>query len=144
MRRFVCLLAGVLLVVPSLGSDAPKKYDGATVDELEGTWQMVAVDDGGGPGALPPVGTQTFRAGTWARSFGGSTDTGTYTTDTSHVPAYLTETYFDQDGKAWTLYYIFRIDGDTLKIARYGRWKPRPKRFDEENLFTVVWRRVKK
>jgi hypothetical protein len=26
MRRFMCLLAGVLLVAPSLGSDSPKEY----------------------------------------------------------------------------------------------------------------------
>ena len=28
MRRFVCLLVGVLLVIPAIGSDSPKGDDG--------------------------------------------------------------------------------------------------------------------
>jgi hypothetical protein len=42
--RIVWLLAGVLLVVPSLGSDATKEYDGrANAVDLEGSWQQVGV-----------------------------------------------------------------------------------------------------
>src|SRR5262249_52284330 len=71
MRRIVCLLAGVLLVVPSLGSDAPKEYDGATErDELEGTWELVGIECRPvqeGPSNQCVV---TFRGGRFTKSYG--------------------------------------------------------------------------
>ena len=41
MRRFACLLAGVLLSVVALASDSPKSYDGETeAIGLVGKWQL--------------------------------------------------------------------------------------------------------
>src|SRR5882757_1859555 len=63
------LMLAALLVLPLLGSDAPRDYDGATVrkDELEGTWRLVAVRADAGPPAVEVKGTGrlTFRRGRW-------------------------------------------------------------------------------
>src|SRR5262245_27862133 len=54
MRRTVCLLAIALLVLPSLGSDAPKEYDGTTKrDDVQGTWEFVGFERDGK--ILPPA-----------------------------------------------------------------------------------------
>jgi hypothetical protein len=76
MRRIVCLLAA-LLVLPSLGSDSPKEYDGTTAwdDGLQGTWEAVeGVQVGrqikcrGAGGACKPSGSASGSTATTAKS----------------------------------------------------------------------------
>ena len=57
------LLVAVLLVLPLLGSDAPKDYDGAAAaDGIEGTWVRVAAEwDGRKLDII--AGTLTFQGG---------------------------------------------------------------------------------
>src|SRR5689334_19381814 len=111
MRRMIWLLAGVLLVVPSLGSDSPKGYDGATIqeDDLQGEWRTVNRDwtaDRQSPDL-------TFRGGKYVAAVGGFAEVGTYTIDTSRRPAHLNQTTVSRFGPLYRNC-IYRIDGDTL------------------------------
>jgi|SRR5262249_23888717 uncharacterized protein (TIGR03067 family) len=150
MCRTVCLLVGVLLVVPLLGSDAPKGYDGEAVWDggLQGTWKFVM---GGTAGdatvnvpAIPIV--QAFRRGRWeCRHNGRIVDEGVYATDTSRNPTCLDETS-TVEGQATgkTRKLIYRIDGETLRTAvRLGE-DGRPESFDEGGIYIITWKRVKK
>ena len=68
MRRTVCLLAIALLVLPSLGSDAPKEYDGTTKrDDVQGTWEFVGFERDGK--ILPPAFSEVmiYRGGAYTR-----------------------------------------------------------------------------
>jgi uncharacterized protein (TIGR03067 family) len=119
MRRIVCLLAGVLLVVPSLGSDAPKEYDGATErDELEGTWELVGIECRPvqeGPSNQCVV---TFRGGRFTKSYGdGDTLRGSYRLDPARKPSHLDQYLSTGPFQGRTQECIYRIDGDTLRIA---------------------------
>jgi uncharacterized protein (TIGR03067 family) len=141
------LLAVVLLVLPVLGSDTPKEYDGAAkADELEGSWAFVM---GGVPGAmdfdvprLPTV--LTFRRGKWEYRQGGEVmSEGVYATDTSRNPATLDETTKGGGQAVSERRILYRVDGDTLRTAyRVGEGE-RPKRFDEGGIYIVIWKRVK-
>jgi uncharacterized protein (TIGR03067 family) len=128
-RRTDCLLAGVLLVVPALGSDAPKGYDGAAeIDGIEGTWQAVSVENTGGTFLTPPEWRMTFRAGKFTWTGGGIHPQGSYKVDAGKKPAWLDMTYLPEGDP--TLKNIFRIDGDILKIAWTLGDGERPQRFD--------------
>jgi uncharacterized protein (TIGR03067 family) len=146
MRRTVWLLAA-LLALPSLGSDAPREYDGAAnADELEGTWAFVM---GGIPGAinvdvpgLPTV--QTFRRGKWEYRQGGEVvSEGVYATDTSRNPATLDEITKGGGQAVSESRMIYRIDDDTLRTAQRVGEGRRPKRFDEGRIYIAIWKRVK-
>jgi uncharacterized protein (TIGR03067 family) len=141
MRRFVCLLAGVLLVVPSLGWDAPREYDGATkADELKGTWELVDHTMNGQKLLYEEV--ITFRGGTFTSCFGKNTPMkAPYRIDPTRTPAHYDYTL---DGHHFRG--IYQIHGDKLKVAL--RTDPndtqRPHGFGEQNLFISTYNRVKK
>jgi len=139
MLRIVWLLAGVLLVVLSLGSGAPKGYDGTVAwkDGLQGTWHTVAGEIGGERVLLVADADQTFRAGKWYVS---SNSEGTYTTDESYRPAYL-DKRFPATGELRK--YIYRVDGDTLWIGCMPDGCNRPTSFDDKGICVVIWKRVK-
>jgi len=149
MRRFVCLLAGVLLVMPTLGSDTLREYDGEAVwdDGLQGTWQFVEGRSSGEIKILVPGGpvVRTFRRGRWEYRLNGELESeGVYATDTSRNPAYLDETTMAEGQAAGkTRKLLYRIDGDTLRTAISSDGSERPDRFDE-SLYIVTWKRVKK
>ena len=138
MRRTVCLLAALLLVLPSLASDSPKEYDGATVkkDDLEGTWRLVAVKYDGKfmvSDHLEYVfhrGTITFKVR------GAETWQGSYRTDPTRKPSDL-----DMYSTKW----IYQIDGDALWMA-YVPFKfrdTRPTGFDDNGISIQTFKRVK-
>jgi uncharacterized protein (TIGR03067 family) len=145
MRRFVCLLAVVLLALPSLGSDAPKEYDGKTVrDELEGKWRMVAVR------AAPDLPLskverpryKTYRDGRWTTSDGNATTaTGSYVVIPDKFPAQVNET--TQSGRVDWVQCIYRVDGDKLQLATGHDWHVRPDGFDRKDVAVVFYERVK-
>src|SRR5262245_1674647 len=90
MRRTTCLLTLVLFAVPSLGSDAPKEYYGATrADSIEGTWTVVSQKVVGIGRGRPLDGlVLTFSGGQY--QFQGDWDErGTYTVDRSRQPHHL-------------------------------------------------------
>jgi uncharacterized protein (TIGR03067 family) len=128
MRRTVCLLAA-LLALPSLGSDAPKGYDGVTeFVGIEGTWRRVAVHVHGHE--IPfQAEVRTYRQGriTWAD---GGGIVWTYTTDNSHITACLDEGGKDLAGKPQTRLCIYEVRGDTLRIG-WRRCGDRPENFDD-------------
>jgi uncharacterized protein (TIGR03067 family) len=140
MRRTVLLLAGVLLVAASLGSDAPKEYDGATENEIEGTWRIVAVDlDGRRLREEAPWGKLTFRAGRWQFSAENGVVAASYTTDASCRPAHL-DVIYDSD----TRKFVYRIDGNTLRMAEAQNWgDPRPRSIDGKGIIVHTYKRVK-
>jgi uncharacterized protein (TIGR03067 family) len=144
MRRIV-LLAGVLLVVPALGSDAPKEYDGrAVTDDLEGAWQLIREELPGwsktiedGPVAMYRNGTQTvtLKGRLLARR--------PFTVDAVSRPARMTcvETAGEYKGETWR--HIYQIEGDTLRMIGPlgGEW---PTTFEDPHRVVDIYKRVKK
>jgi uncharacterized protein (TIGR03067 family) len=144
MRRNVCLFA-VLFVLPVLGSDAPKDYDGATeAVGVEGTWEMVSTwQEGRQVGPIRGPCVQINRGGRWTYREGGRLSSeGVYTYDARRTPPTLDET-MTVDGQAGhTRKSIYRLEGDTLRTACWLDGRGRPKSFDEDGLFIIVWKRV--
>jgi uncharacterized protein (TIGR03067 family) len=141
MSRTVYLFAA-LLVLPSLGSDAPKEYDGATeLDALQGTWRRIALKHDGRD--VPLEGEEmivTYLSGkfVWPGNVVGS-----YTVDTSRKPAHLTET-IEGVLRRRPEKSIYRIDGDTLQVgSATGQPRDWPHSFDDKNLVIVTYKRVK-
>jgi uncharacterized protein (TIGR03067 family) len=145
MRRIVWVLASVLLVVLSLGSDVPKEYDGATENgNLQGTWQVIAVE-------LPSQGrhwkagwVQTFRDGKCWPADGIWLSVGTYTTDASHKPARMETTDLEGQDQGRIRKYIYRIDGDSLRIAWEDERETYPETFDGDDVFVITLKRMKR
>jgi uncharacterized protein (TIGR03067 family) len=135
MRRIVWLLAGVLLVVPSLASDSPKEYDATVeVDELEGTWR-----------ASQTI-IQTFRGNRYVYSVDGAAfSEGTYQVGKHCKPLSLDKRATAGLGNGRTVKSIFRMEGDTLRTAvRLEDDDRRPKSFEEDGLYITVWKLVRK
>jgi uncharacterized protein (TIGR03067 family) len=147
MRRSACLLAA-LLVLPSLGSDSPKEYDGATArNELEGTWERVSATPAGGKAviALPGECVETFRHGRWVyRHKGRIVSEGVYRTDSSRQPAHLDESTTAENEAGITRRFIYRLEGDTLRTAFVPGSREYPKSFDETGAWVATWKRVAK
>jgi uncharacterized protein (TIGR03067 family) len=140
-RRIVWPLCAVPLVALVLGSDAPREYDGATVpkDELEGTWRAVAVEIDGSRLRTKLPSELTFRAGRWWIGDRNMTGAGSYTAEAGRKPAHL-----DIVTAADTNKYLYRIDGDTLRMARTKNGDPRPRTFDDADLVVFIYQRVKR
>jgi uncharacterized protein (TIGR03067 family) len=140
MSRTVCLLAGVLLVVPSLGSDAPKEYDGTVAwdDELQGSWLLVGVDFNGK--AVDFVeSVQTFRNGKYTTKDKNGTTAGTYIIDASQTPAHLDEVPSEGPDTGRRRKTVYQLDGNTLKKAASPFWADqRPKSLDDKTSALVV------
>jgi len=151
MRRTVLLLAGVLLCVVALGSDSPKEYDDATmqVDELQGTWRLVGCEFDGRKAAAPYPEVLTFCNGTYTHKYyEHDTHSGSYRIDPTHKPQHLDRIASSGSLKGRTCRDIFQIDGDTLRIANMSDQllndKRRPQGFNDDNVFVLVYKRVRK
>jgi uncharacterized protein (TIGR03067 family) len=147
MRRTVCLLAA-LLVLPSLGSDEPTAFDGATTrDGLEGTWELVSSGYGGQQSPPLPLNSpciQTYRRGKWTyHQAGRLVNEGTYKADSRRKPAFLDETTTAGPEAGRTEKYIYQLDGDRLRTAFRQDHRARPKSFDEDGVLIVIYKRVK-
>ena len=145
VRRFVCLLAVALLVLPSLGFDAPKEYDGATeMKGLEGEWRLMALTVGGHREDAARERMVTFGRGSFVYRYdsGGEIARGTYTADQSQTPAHPDETIMTgpQAGQVWMI--LYRVDGDTLRIAS-NPGGTRPRDFIDSHV-VETYRRVRK
>jgi uncharacterized protein (TIGR03067 family) len=147
MRRTVCLLAA-LLVLPSLGSDSPKEYDGATArNELEGTWERVSAAPVGEKAviSLPGECVETFRDGRWVyRHKGRVISEGVYTADSTRRPCAFDESTTAEHEAGITRRFIYRLEGDTLRIAFVPGSREYPKNFDQTGAWGATWKRVAK
>jgi uncharacterized protein (TIGR03067 family) len=136
MRR----LFAVLMLVPLLGSDSPKEYDSATaVDGVEGTWRVVAAEIDGSRVPMKVTTELTLRAGRWRISDLKTANTGNYTVEPGSKPAHLDIVTSGETNK-----YIYRIDGDTLRLARYEQGVPHPKSFNDTGIVIIICKRVGK
>jgi uncharacterized protein (TIGR03067 family) len=126
MSRIVCLLASVLLIAPSLGSDEPRGYDDAMLreDELQGDWHTADHEW-----------DLTLRGGKWVANLNGFAGVGTYTTDAGRRPAHL-----DFGG----IKYIYQVEGDTLRIAWMPERGDRPRNFDAAGVVVTTYMRTTK
>ena len=135
MRRTVCLLVGVLLVVPSLGSDTPKDYDGAAeAADLEGSWQQVGVVWNGRLTTTEVGPVWTYRNGReTTHDDGRLVGECPYTVDASSRPARMdtVETAGKHKGKTWR--HIYRVEGDTLRMAHGPPGGERPRSFEDKD-----------
>jgi uncharacterized protein (TIGR03067 family) len=147
MRRTVCLLAA-LFVLPSLGSDAPKEYDGATGrDDLQGEWERVSAAPVGGKAviSLPGECVETFRDGRWVyRDKGRVISEGVYRADYTRRPCALDESTTAEKEAGQTRRFIYRVDGDTLRTAFVPGSREYPKSFDQAGAWGATWKRVAK
>jgi uncharacterized protein (TIGR03067 family) len=139
------MLAGLLLVVPVLGSDVPREYDGTTESVgLEGTWRLIEITYGGVKHGAPLY-VVTFRGGRYTVSDGGKTLEGTYRIDASRRPARLDQIASDGPGRGGVEKYIFQVDGDTLRLAfTYSEeGVDRPEQFTDRHTGIHTFKRVK-
>jgi uncharacterized protein (TIGR03067 family) len=140
----MCLLAGVLLVAPWLGSDSLKEYcDAMERDELQGTWQIITISVAGRQ--TKPSGEhcfQTFQGGKWSYSEDGTLLTGgIYKTDNGRMPGFLDETRTEPSPR--TTKNIYRIEGGMLRTAfRDANEGECPTGFREEGIHIITWKRV--
>ena len=143
MKRF---LLTVLLVVPLFGFDSPKEYGDRTEHVgIEGAWRLTEVQLNGN-NAPPTQAVDTFYTKTYTVTLNGKTSGGSYRIDITHKPSHLDLTPSDpvaSGGK--TVWHIYQIDGDTLRIARMSR-KPtllRPQGFKDKGLIVLTYKRVR-
>jgi uncharacterized protein (TIGR03067 family) len=140
----ILLLPVALLVLPLLGSDAPRGYDGAAeMDDLEGVWRRTAVTFNGRESDLGLEQEVTFGRGSFVYRLGGHEMRGAYTADRGRTPAQLDESFEagPNAGRVWTN--LFRVEGDTLRIA-YNKAGTRPRDFGDSDLFVETYRRVRR
>ena len=147
MRRLPPALAA-LLVLPLLASDSPRGSDAATeYVGIEGTWRCVSVKHGGAE-VQPLKGDEiglVFRGGSYEESYLGQRDRwGPCAVDAARRPARLDLGYAGgpHKGKVWQN--IYRLDGDTLRIAYTGSPDARPASFDgNPGVWVHTYKRVR-
>ena len=135
--RCVSLLLAVLLIVPLLGSGSPKGYDDkTTLDPLDGTWELVAVErQGRNSGFRKEV--LTYHGGKYTFTDHNSKHTGTYTSDSSRNPGTLEYKPAINSNLEITPR-IFHVDGDTLRTAFIQDSIVLPTRFDDKKELTTI------
>jgi uncharacterized protein (TIGR03067 family) len=146
MSRRVIAVVAALLMLPVLGFDAPREYDDATVQgsQLEGVWQFETIEYDGQK--FPNASHLIFHKGQWKWEESNPTLSGTFKAKAGKMPGCvdLTTTSFPSANP--TMKAIYRIDGDTLRMANGPRAIDRPSGFDTKNSPGVaVWtlKRVK-
>jgi uncharacterized protein (TIGR03067 family) len=141
MRRLFPLLA-VLFVVLLFGFDSPKEYDDKTeyAVGIEGAWRWTEIEDAGGRRKLDDGTVYTFHNGVVTIDRGsGNQWRAPYRIDHSSNPPHLD--FILNGGRTYK--FIYRIDGDTLRIASNGYDWSRPKGFDDKYVGVQIFKRVK-
>ncbi len=145
MRRIISLLVSSLLVVPSLGSDAPREYDDRTErDELQGAWQQIGAVWNGDITWVEGC-VWTYRNGKVTAHYNGVLITeNLYWVDASVRPARMDsiERVGDDKGKTWR--HIYRIEGDVLWKANGLPGGAYPRSFEDKDTSIGIYKRVKK
>jgi uncharacterized protein (TIGR03067 family) len=145
-RRITSLVAGMLLVLPSLGTDSQNSFDGATeAEDVQGTWEQVSLEQGGKSQPVPTGKIWTYRGGRFTWSLGDEVMPGHYTTDASLRPAHLDE-YPERppgaNGTRWKC--IYEVRGDTLRVACFPVPDSRPKQFTDAGIVVTTYRRLRR
>jgi uncharacterized protein (TIGR03067 family) len=145
MRR-LCLPLAALLVLPLLGSDAPRGYDGATeADDIQGTWEFTRYEYGGRAARAPHFrDVTTYRGGTFTTARGdGDTIRGSYRLDPASKPSRLVKcpVVGPQQGRATQL--IYEVNGDTLRVAELFDADGHPQGFKDRGVVVLVYTRAK-
>ena len=141
--RAIPLRFAALLVLPLLGSDAPRGAgDGeAAVDGLEGRWRRVRVEYGGKDLGADSQRLLTARAGTFRWEGSSPATAGTYVLRPGTKPARVDQLPSSGPGTGDTWRMIYRIDGDTILIAYTADLREYPKGFDDPNVYVLTMRR---
>lgn len=139
-------LLGVLTVVLLLAADSPKEYDDTTLqtDDLPGAWHLIAAERNGLPFPFAPI-VETYHGGKFTTTdvTGMVTDEGIYKIDSRHRPGHLEETSLTAQ-KGRTYLYIYRLEGEFLKIGYKGNCSVRPTSFEEPGINIITFKREKK
>jgi hypothetical protein len=142
MRRLLPLFA-VLLVGPLLGADSPRDCENSAVtgDPLAGEWTRVKLVLAGDDLGAPPW-VFIFRDGKYSANVGGGGvgETGTYTVNGERLDLVRTSsTACNSSG-----HFLFRVNGDTLKLSYYNGAAQRPEIFDGKDMALSTFKRVRK
>jgi uncharacterized protein (TIGR03067 family) len=143
MRRTICLLAA-LLAVSSLGSDAPKEYDGIAAwdDGLQGSWQLILSETS--DWSLTSDGlVTTYRNGTRSIAYPDGICDCAYRADVASRPTQLDIIQMEGEEQGGTRQSIYRVEGRTLWVAEYQKKPGRPQSFEDAGLIIRTYKRVK-
>ena len=136
----------LLLLVPLLGSDVPKDYNGAmAADGIEGTWVRVAAEMDGRKLDII-AGSLTFQGGgrLLEERAGAAPRAGRFKLDAGPRPARL-DIEYPSDPPGLRRKFVCHVSEDTLKVGFALDWTaPRPGGFAERGTIIVTYRRVKK
>jgi uncharacterized protein (TIGR03067 family) len=145
---------GSVLAVFALASDSPKEYDDrAEYVGIEGTWQLILEEFiQGSQDHSNSDFTLSFHKGEWTGTghdplhWPDGNPKGYYKVDTAQLPWRLDWTTTNQLRNR-TFKGIFRIEGDTLKLAQHLHDNKRPVGFvikDDPALYVETYKRVQK
>ena len=159
MWRMVLVLAGVLLALVALGSDAPREYDGRAqvLNPLLGKWRprkFETITGMSSSAGISPawveeaavVFTENGYTWDWEGEYNGHGGTcrGTYTIYPGKVQRQLDLTDSTGPHRGVTRRCVYRIDGETLQIASTTDHPDhRPEGFEGDGTFYTL-KRVKK
>jgi uncharacterized protein (TIGR03067 family) len=143
------MLLFALLVLPLLGSDSPKDYDGASeADDIRGTWELTSIGAPGiGINMRPPSDgcVTTFRGGTYTnRYYDGETIHGSYCVAPCRKPSHLDLRPSGGIYRGQTWKKIYEIEGATLRVAHDTDADCRPEGFSDRHVILLIYKRVKK
>ena len=148
MRFMLTALALPAFALGLLAAPVPKEKEKVKdEDAIQGTWQVVAFDLGGGPNG-PPPGEITkmkliFKDGKVAAVRDGARDKDEldYKIDATAKPKAI-----DLTDQGRTMLAIYELDGDTLKMCMAeGDKQPRPEEFksDGKRVAVITLKRIK-
>jgi uncharacterized protein (TIGR03067 family) len=142
--RLVLLFAAIL-VLPLLGSDSSREYDGATVktDVLDGSWEVTEMNFNGSDVSFHRT-ILAFRGGNYTETGGKRQEKGTYKADVARTEGHLDLTPSNGQDAGKTFQGIYRVDGDVLQVARKINGKPRPLQLKEEAVLLITYKRLGK
>jgi len=133
MAAVLCLLAFQVQA-----ADEKKPDDKSDKDKLQGTWVLAGVEIDGKPIDIPkdsPEMTFTFKDDKATMKEDKKIEEGTYKLDEKKNPKEIDIIHPKKDNpkEMETEKWIYKLDGDTLKLATSGKGPSgsRPKNFDE-------------
>jgi uncharacterized protein (TIGR03067 family) len=140
MRRLLFLLA-IPFVAPLLGFDSPKEYDSSTeANNIQGTWKLI--ESRRGSVQYPcSMYVSVYRDGKYVdrAADGHILIDGAYRINPTRWPPSLD--HISPEGRVGQ--WIYRVDGDVLRMATHSGDSLRPNDFNEEGLIVLIFRRVK-
>ena len=142
MVRF-SLSAALLVFAAAAPAD-----DAADLKALVGKWKLEKAEVGGADflAQLKDLDFEIAPGGKYTAKFGGITDVGTFTVDSTKSPKTMDIKASDGPNKGKTIPAVYKIDGDTVVICYQLGGGDRPKTFESKKdtqLFLATYKRVK-